>query len=249
MVDLHRVCVPVANILDGRDKSLARQMLFGDAFQVEWKKDEWAYGKLAGEDWSGLVLTASLAGWADPTSRVRDLGAHVYETPNIKTTPKLHLPYQSRLTVVNEVSDFVELAAGGFVHQMHIEPISIVEDDYVRIAERYLGVPYLWGGNSQYGLDCSGLVTAALRALKIVCPANSGNQEKELGRFLDENTPLERGDLIFWKGHVGLMFNDELMLHANGHHMKVVFEPLNVAQDRILAAGGGPVTSRKRLYS
>jgi len=247
MADLHRICTPVANILDKPNGLLERQMLFGDGFDVEQIVDGWAFGTRKGDGYKGVVYADSLAGWADPTVVVRDLGAHVYPVSDIKTVPLMHLPYQSELTVVGEQGDFVELAAGGYVHQMQVAPIVEREPDLLRTAERYLGVPYLWGGNSQYGIDCSGLVSAALRGAGLEGPADSGPQEKNLGVALSEDEPLMRGDLIFWKGHVGLMFNQDLLLHANGYHMKVAFEPLEQATARILASGGGAITARKRV--
>ncbi len=247
MADLRRVCQPVTNILDVPHGLLQRQMLFGDGFHVDRVDGDWAFGARMGDGYAGVVSIADLAGWADPTVVVRDLGAHVYPLPDIKTVPMMHLPFQAGLTVVGEQGDFVELAAGGFVHQMQIAPISEVEPDLVRTAERYLGVPYLWGGNAQYGIDCSGLVSAALRGAGISGPADSGPQETELGRLISAGDTLMRGDLIFWRGHVGLMYSDELLLHANGHHMRVAFEPLAHAEERILASGGGAITARKRL--
>ena len=247
MDNLRRVCTPVSNILDVPNGALQRQMLFGDGFVVDRVDGDWAYGMRKSDGYAGVVAQSSLAGWADPTVCVRDLGAHVYPEPNIKTVPLMHLPFQARITVVGEQGEFVELAAGGYVHQMQVAPISEVEVDFVRTAERYLGVPYLWGGNAQYGIDCSGLVSAALRGAGMAGPADSGPQERGLGQTIPTDAPLTRGDLIFWRGHVGLMFNDDLLLHANGHHMRVAFEPLLQAEERIAASGGGPITARKRI--
>lgn len=247
MVDLRRVCSSVLNILDAPDGALQRQMLFGDGFDVDRIDGDWAYGTRHSDGYAGVVAASNLAGWADPTVHVRDLGAHVYPEPNIKTVPLMHLPFQAGLTVVGVQGDFVELAVGGFVHQMQIAPISDIEPDLVRTAERYLGVPYLWGGNAQYGIDCSGLVSAAMRGARLNGPADSGPQETDLGDVIPNGASLARGDLIFWRGHVGLMFDDDLLLHANGHHMRVAFEPLAQAEERILASGGGPVTARKRI--
>ncbi|GHA47312.1 hypothetical protein GCM10008927_10160 [Amylibacter ulvae] len=247
MADLRRIASPVANLLDIPNGRLERQLLSGEGFVVSNETDGWAKGTRSSDGYAGYIQMKHLAGWADPTVRVRDMGAHVYERPDIKTIPSHHFPFQAELTVVDEAGDFAELAGGGFVHQGQIESIAIVESDFVRTAERYLGVPYLWGGNSQYGIDCSGLVSAAMRSAKIAHPADSGAQEKSLGVIIPEHGGLQRGDLIFWKGHVGLMWDETRLLHANGYHMKVAFEPLSDAIDRILATGGGNVTARRRV--
>ncbi|PIB23067.1 hypothetical protein BFP76_08550 [Amylibacter kogurei] len=247
MDNLRRITSPIANLLDDPDGSLQRQLLCGEGFIVSDEKNGWAKGARSTDGYAGYIRIDDLAGWADPTVRVRDLGAHVYSRPEIKTIPLRHLPYQSELTIIDEAGEFAELAGGGFIHQAQIESVAIVESDYVRTAERYLGVPYLWGGNSQYGIDCSGLVSAAMRSAKIDHPADSGIQEKSLGSVIENDAALQRGDLIFWKGHVGLMWDETRLLHANGHHMKVAFEPLSDAIERILASGGGNVTARRRV--
>jgi len=242
----HRVISPVADLLDQPKGKRERQLLFGEAFEVVSKKDGYAIGKRCSDGYAGAISESDLGNWADPSHRIRDLGAQIYTGPDIKGSVLGHIPFQAEITVVGEEGDFVEVAGGGFVHAMQIESLAVVESDFTRTAERYLGIPYLWGGNSQYGIDCSGLVSAALRSANIPHPADSGEQERELGKNLTEDTRLERGDLVFWKGHVGIMFNDALLLHANGYHMRCVFEPLSEAENRIFEQGGGAITSRKR---
>lgn len=246
MAEQFRVITPVANLFDAHGK-LDRQLLFGEGFDGVLNGGH-VKGTRRNNAYAGCINANDLGKWSDPTNRVKDLGGHVYPEPNIKTIPLMHLPYQAELTVVDEVGDFVELTGGGFVHQSQIESITAREDDLVRTAERYLGVPYLWGGNSQYGIDCSGLITAALHSIGVLDqPSNTGGQSKKLGQPLSESEELRRGDFVFWKGHVGIMFNQTLLLHANGHHMKVAFEPLAEATARIAASGGGDVTARRRL--
>ena len=243
----HRIIAPVADLLDQPNGKRERQLLFGEAFEVKKRKDGYAIGLRCSDRYPGAIAESNLGSWADPSHRIRDLGAQVYSMPDIKGSVVAHLPFQSEITVIEEIEDFVEIAGGGFVHSMQIEPLAVIVPDFTRSAERYLGVPYLWGGNSQYGIDCSGLVSAALRSAGVQHPADSGDQENEIGTVLDENTLLERGDLVFWNGHVGIMFNETLLLHANGYHMKCVFEPLLEAENRILSQGGGAITSRKRV--
>jgi cell wall-associated NlpC family hydrolase len=154
----------------------------------------------------------------------------------------------ARIAVIGEDGDYLRMHDGRFVFASHAKPCASVESDFVAVAERFLHVPYLWGGKSAAGLDCSGLLQVALQAAGRGCPRDTDMQEEALGHGLDKTdlNTLARGDLIFWNGHVGIMRDERNLLHANGHHMMVVIEPLTEAVARI-AAKGKPVTSIKRL--
>ena len=119
------------------------------------------------------------------------------------------------------------------------------ETDHAAVAERCLGAPYQWGGRESLGLDCSGLVQQALYACAKACPRDS-DQQAELGSPVDA-AALERGDLVFWKGHVAIVTGDNAIIHANAHHMMVAHEPLDAAIERIRAAGAGEPTAYRRL--
>jgi cell wall-associated NlpC family hydrolase len=134
----------------------------------------------------------------------------------------------------------------GHVPGCHISPVDDLAPDPVRIAELYLGTPYLWGGNSRWGIDCSGLVQAALIACGRPCPGDSDMPEREVGTLLAPDSPPQRGDLLFWKGHVAMVSDADTLIHANAHHMAVVHEPLRDAILRIAAQGDGPVTAHRR---
>ena len=123
------------------------------------------------------------------------------------------------------------------------------EPDYVAVAERFLETPYLWGGRTSEGIDCSGLVQTALAAAGLASPRDSDMQEAALGEPIAIDAPLMRGDLVFWKGHVGIMRDSATLLHANGWRMKVASEPLAEARNRIAASGGGDATSVRRLQT
>jgi cell wall-associated NlpC family hydrolase len=247
MAELHRIKSPIANLLRTQGGALDRQLLFGEGFSVSGIRDGWAEGSRKKDGYKGHIKQSDLATWIDPTHQITAMGAHVYSKPDIKTAPEIHLPFQSEITVLDEEGPFVKIYGGGYIHQQQIAPMGIFASDYVKAAQRFMGVPYLWGGNSQYGIDCSGLVSAGLKEAGIECPADSGDQETSLGVTIDEGTSLMRGDLIFWKGHVGLMASSDMLLHANGYHMKVVLEPLEGAMKRILSSGGGAITARKRV--
>ena len=128
-----------------------------------------------------------------------------------------------------------------------MRPLDRPFSDPVTIAQLFFGTPYLWGGNSGLGIDCSGLVQAALRACAVPCPGDSDMQLDDLGAEIPAGASLARGDLMFWKGHVGMMVDADVMLHANAHHMATAYEPIADATLRIKAQGDGDVIGRKRL--
>jgi cell wall-associated NlpC family hydrolase len=154
------------------------------------------------------------------------------------------LSFGARLTVLAEAGRFAETPEG-FVPLVHLLPADSVMTDPVAVAEMFLGTPYLWGGNSRAGIDCSGLVQAALLACAIPCPGDSDLQARTVGTELAPDAPSHRGDLIFWKGHVAMVADSHRLIHANGHAMATVHEPMAAALDRI-AATGTPVLTRRR---
>jgi cell wall-associated NlpC family hydrolase len=143
-----------------------------------------------------------------------------------------------------------------FVPARHIAPLDFNESDFVAVAERFLDVPYLWGGKTSFGIDCSGLVQVTLAACGIRCPRDSDMQESDLKRgdaVSDSSTKHDgslddpkRGDLIFWQGHVAIVRDPQTLIHANAFHMAVALEPIREAIERIRAAGS-EVTSVRRM--
>jgi cell wall-associated NlpC family hydrolase len=159
------------------------------------------------------------------------------------------LPLGARLAIVRHEGRLAVTAGGGYVPMSHLAPVDAAEPDFVAVAERFLGVPYLWGGKTSLGLDCSGLVQVALTACRIACPRDSDMQEQALGAPVLTNADLSnlrRGDLIFWKGHVAIVRDAETLLHANAFHMAVAIEPLAAAIARIRASES-EVTRVKRM--
>ena len=149
------------------------------------------------------------------------------------------------LEVVAATEKFASLANGHFIYAAHLKPVGGFETDFVGVAELFLNAPYLWGGKSIHGIDCSGLVQTALQACGIKAPRDTGMQEKELGTTITQEN-LQRGDLIFWKGHVGIMRDEKNLLHASGHQMLVVSEPLAIVDERTKAKGK-EISSIRRL--
>jgi cell wall-associated NlpC family hydrolase len=230
--------------------ALETEALHGESVMVYDESEGWAWVQLDRDSYVGYMPAAALGAPSEPTHRVAALRTHAYPGPSIKLTPRMALSLGARLTIVAREGDFAVSADGLHVWLSHLAEIGWREPDYVAVAERFLETPYLWGGRTSEGIDCSGLVQTALAAAGAASPRDSDMQEAALGEpiAIDEpRTPLARGDLVFWKGHVGIMRDSVTLLHANGWHMKVVSELLGEARARIAANGGGNVTSLRRL--
>jgi cell wall-associated NlpC family hydrolase len=229
---------------------LETEALHGESVTVYDEAGAWAWAQLDHDQYVGYLPMAALGGTAAPTHRVAALRTHVYPGPSVKLPPRMALSLGARVTILRREGDFAVTGDGGHLWTRHLSDADDHAPDFVAVAERFLETPYLWGGRTSEGIDCSGLVQTALGAAGISSPRNSDMMEAALGAPLavdDPKTPLTRGDLAFWKGHVGIMCDELTLLHANGWHMKVVSEPLRQAHERIFAGGGGALTSLRRL--
>jgi hypothetical protein len=237
------VAVPVADLLAAPDGARDRQLLLGAAVTVFEDNDGWSFVQ-ATDGYVGYLRSVHLRSEAAPTHFVATTATHAYEAEDFKSHDLLHLPFGCRVTVTDERKRFLETTCG-FVPKKHLRPLDRPMADPVTVAQLHFGAPYLWGGNSTRGIDCSGLVSAGLRACGIECPADSDMQRDGLGRAFAG--AYRRGDLIFWHGHVGVMVDGETLIHANAHHMAVAYEPIDAALTRIEVQGGGGVIAQRRL--
>src|SRR5499426_2189786 len=249
----HEVVEPQAPVrrAPSPDATLLTEALMGERVVVYETTDEgWAWGQLQADDFVGWLPAAALGpAGAAPTDKVAALRTLVFPAPDIKLPPLAGLPLGARLPIVRQENTFAVTAAGGFIPAQHLARLDAYEPDFVAVAERFLGAPYLWGGKTSFGIDCSGLVQVALTACGIASPRDSHMQEKALGQplALSAELPiLRRGDLVFWMGHVGIVRDEATLIHANAFHMAVAIEPVAEAIARIRAAGG-EVTSVRRL--
>lgn len=243
-VALRRAPSPTAN--------LETELLYGEAFTAYEEKNGFVWGQCGFDSYVGYVAAEALgAPSAAPTHRVMAARSFVFPVADLKRPPRDVLPFNARLVVTAMEGDYARLDDGGFVYAGHIAPVKDAQKDFVAVAQRFMGVPYLWGGKTPDGFDCSGLIQSALDACGVAAPRDTDMQEKALGDAVairPDFQGLRRGDLIFWKGHVGVMVDAGTLLHANAHHMAVAVEPLAVAATRV-AAKGSPITSIKRLVA
>jgi len=235
--------VPVLDLRDSPDGPRNRQLLLGAQVSVFEDYEGWSFVQ-AVDGYVGYVRSADLAEVTGVSHFVSTAATHAYAAEDFKSVDLHHLPFGSRVAVLDERRKVFETNVG-FIPKKHLRALDRPFTDPASVAQLFFGVPYLWGGNSTRGIDCSGLVAAGLMACGIDCPADSDMQRASLGQPFEGN--YRRGDLIFWQGHVGMMVDADTMIHANAHHMATVYEPIAQAILRIEAQGDGPVIARKRL--
>ena len=246
------VAAPLADLRAAPGGPLDRQYAYGEGLDLLERRGGWARVRMDRDGlsgWTDAALGAEVAG----THRVATLSAHIYPEPDIKAPPAMRLPFGARIAA-REGEAAGELGGGGtarfvrtgagWIPRAQLAPLGAPAGDPVAVAEMFLGVPYLWGGDGPDGIDCSGLVQAALLACGIACPADSDRQCAAFGAPPPAAPgELPRGALLFWEGHVAMTRGDGSMIHANAAAMAVSVEGIVPALGRISAGGGGPLVA------
>ncbi|MDQ6703069.1 MAG: C40 family peptidase [Pseudomonadota bacterium] len=247
------VCVGTADLrhAPAPDAPLDTQALFGEEVILYEDHEGWGWVQLARDGYVGYMSMAALAeGQIKPTHRVTVNRSFVYPRPDLKLPARDALPLGAAVRVRVTKGGFAQIDDAAFVFSGHLLLSGGSQKEFVAVAERLLHAPYLWGGKTSLGIDCSGLVQISLDAAGIDAPRDTDLQEQALGLPIALDTDLaglQRGDLVFWRGHVGIMRDATTLLHANAHHMLVASEPLRIARDRTLATTSQPISAIKRL--
>ena len=228
---------------------LDTEALKGERVTIYDRTEEgWAWGQLASDGYVGWLPDIALyRPRGEPTHKVTALRTFAFPGPSIKLAPAETLSLGAQLAIVREDETFAITQEGWHIPRRHVGPLEFSESDFVAVAERFIGTPYLWGGRSSLGIDCSGLVQTALAACGVKAPRDSDMQQAALGQPvpLTEQARLQRGDLLFWKGHVAIARDADSIVHANAYHMATAIEPTQAAIARIAAAGSALATIKR----
>ncbi len=224
--------------------------LFGERVEVYAHNDGFGHVRLKDDHYAGWVRLAHLTDPKDdPTHRVIAPMTYAFEKPHIKAAPKTTLFLNSRVHAGERDGTWVNCGPVGWVPDTHLVELDEGGSDPAKVAMGLFGAPYLWGGNDAFGVDCSGLTQSAFKACGLQLPRDSDMQFHWCGEHVvdwQEPGALQRNDLVFWKGHVGIMLDSENLLHANGFYMSTIHEPLAQALERI-EESYGPAIGAKRI--
>ena len=223
------------------DSAQVSELLFGEIVTIYERKDGWAWLQTKTDSYMGYARESGLGPFVEADARVVHPLTPLLSQPDVKSPLRDLLPLNAQIRRGAQEGNFVA-AAGGFVSAHALAPIAATASEFVAVAEQFIGVPYVWGGRTFQGLDCSGLVQTAFQAAGVTCPRDTDMIEQAMGHAVARDQ-IKRGDLVFWKGHMGVMRDAETLLHANAFHMQVTSEAL----DKVIARIATPVTSIKRL--
>ena len=213
------------------DTSIDTELLYGETVDLFERDRGWAWVQSRVDSYVGYVEESALGpGPGEITHTVSALRTYIYPEPDLKSPPLSLISMNAKLSATENISDgFIALHDEGWVFKRHVAPLGSFDADHCAVAMRFLGTPYLWGGRSSLGLDCSALVQMSLIRCGINVPRDSDMQENMIGREAicePDFSDVRRGDIIYWKGHCGIWIDQATFIHANATDMAVAVQPL-----------------------
>ena len=242
----YQVNVPFVDLLGSPDGKRNRQLIYGSKVKYFSAAKGWAFIQNTYDNYVGYVPESTIASETQKTHIVTAPLAHVFMEPNIKSKNIEILPLAARVSGEVVENGFLETELG-WVSVSQLKRKTELSKDPVEVSKLLQNAPYLWGGNTTLGIDCSGLIQISLLLCGIDCPGDSDQQMNTLGQNIDIGSPRKKGDILFWKGHVAWALNEKQILHANAYHMATVIEEANEAIERIKKQDNNSVIAHKRL--
>ena len=242
----YQVNVPFVDLLGAPGGERNRQLIYGSKVKYFGETDGWAFIQNTYDDYVGYVPQETISLDTNKTHIVSAPLSHVFSEPNIKAKNIATLPLTAKVSGKKVENGFLETELG-WIPIRHLQLKTKFATNPVEVAKLFLNSPYLWGGNTSLGIDCSGLIQVSMSLCGLRCPGDSDQQLAKLGQNIDIDTTQEKGDILFWKGHVALALNARQVLHANAYHMSTVIEELSEAVIRIKNQEGNDIIARKRL--
>ncbi len=228
------------------DAEMVTELLYGEGFAIERRDGDWAFGACVRDGYEGWCMADGLAAGPSPSHRVVALRAFLFPEPDFKRPPLRAVSYGGLVTVIDRHAEYVKIDGGGWIANTALAPVDQTSPDWAGTAMRFVGVPYLWGGRSSLGIDCSGLVQVSLAGAGIAVPRDSVDQAQTVGHAIDRAGGLRRGDLVFLPGHVAIMVDGDRCVNASSDPMAVLVEPLLDLAARLERREGRGVIGARR---